>query len=71
MMECHAMLYGDNFADMTANVLQDFPQHYRMNKELFMKLFHVAREYYTYFVVKKKTSTDSPVSHQFRNALLL
>jgi hypothetical protein len=47
------MLYSDYFKDHSTYNAKDFRRRYRMNKELFKKIVHVARVYDGYFMLKK------------------
>jgi hypothetical protein len=47
------LLYSDYFADNAINTPKEFRRHFRMNKELFMKIVQGVREYDDYFKYKK------------------
>jgi hypothetical protein len=47
------LLHSDYFADNTINTPKEFRWHFRMNKDLFMKIVQGVREYDDYFKYKK------------------
>jgi hypothetical protein len=47
------LLYTDYFADNAINTPREFHQHFRMNKDLFMKILQGVREYDDYLKYKK------------------